>query len=310
MTDQIVEATSQVETQVDTSNPQVEVKQEVKQEQSIIGSEPVVESAESKVEPDWREDWLDKMAGQDEKAKNILGRYASPKAVAEALVAAQKKISSYKPQVELPQNPTEEDIKNYRKAYNIPDEPKGYDIKLDNGLIIGEEDQVIVDKFLERAHARNAKPSEIKATLQDYFETQHAQTQEITQRLDAQRQEAEDELRAEWGGNYRQNANIINNFVTNKFGEQSENVLNAVLADGTLLKNNPKVIRQFLNLAQEVDPVATIGRAGMDSNSIDQEIAAIEQTMKTNNKAYFNDKSMIKKYEELITAREKMKSRK
>lgn len=310
MTDQIVEATSQVEAQVDTSNPQVEVKQEVKQEQSIIGSEPVVESAESKVEPDWREDWLDKMAGQDEKAKNILGRYASPKAVAEALVAAQKKISSYKPQVELPQNPTEEDIKNYRKAYNIPDEPKGYDIKLDNGLIIGEEDQVIVDKFLERAHARNAKPSEIKATLQDYFETQHAQIQEINQRLDAQRQEAEDELRAEWGGNYRQNANIINNFVTNKFGEQSENVLNAVLADGTLLKNNPKVIRQFLNLAQEVDPVATIGRAGMDSNSIDQEIATIEQTMKTNNKAYFNDKSMIKKYEELITAREKMKSRK
>lgn len=303
MTDQIVEATSQVEAQVDTSSPQVEVKQEIKQEQSIIGSKPVVESAESKVEPDWREDWLDKMAGQDEKAKNILGRYASPKAVAEALVAAQKKISSYKPQVELPQNPTEEDIKNYRKAYNIPDEPKGYDIKLDNGLIIGEEDQVIVDKFLERAHARNAKPSEIKATLQDYFETQHAQIQEINQRLEAQRQEAEDELRAEWGGNYRQNANIINNFVTNKFGEQREIVLNA-------LGNNPKLIRQFLNLALEVDPVATIGRAGMDSNSIDQEIATIEQTMKTNNKAYFNDKSMIKKYEELITAREKMKSRK
>ena len=310
MTDQIVEATSQVETQVDTSNQQVEVKQEVQQEQSIIGSESVVESTESKVEPDWREDWLDKMAGEDEKAKKILGRYASPKAVAEALVAAQKKISSYKPQVELPQNPTEEDIKNYRKAYNIPDEPKGYDIKLDNGLIIGEEDQVIVDKFLERAHSRNAKPSEIKATLQDYFETQNAQTQEITQRLDAQRQEAEDELRAEWGGNYRQNANIINNFVTNKFGEQSENVLNAVLADGTLLKNNPKVIRQFLNLAQEVDPVATIGRAGMDSNSIDQEIAQIEQTMKTDNRSYFNDKTMVKKYEDLITAREKMKSRK
>lgn len=307
MTDQIVEATSQVETQVDTSNPQVEVKQEVKQEQSIIGSEPVV-NTESKVEPDWREDWLDKMAG-DEKAKNILGRYASPKAVGEALVAAQKKISSYKPQVELPQNPTEEDIKNYRKAYSIPEDPKGYDIKLDNGLIIGEEDQVIVDKFLERAHARHAKPSEVKAVLQDYFETQHAQTQEITKRLDSQRQEAEDELRAEWGGNYRQNANIINNFVANKFGEQSENILNAVLADGTLLKNNPKVIRQFLSLAQEVDPVATIGRAGMDANSIDQEIAEIEKVMKQDNRAYFNDKSMVKKYEDLITARDRMKSR-
>ena len=76
---------------------------------------------------------------------------ASPKAVADALIAAQKKISSYKPQVELPQKPTEDDIKNYRKAHGIPDEPKGYDLKLDNGLIIGEEDQAIVDKFLEFA---------------------------------------------------------------------------------------------------------------------------------------------------------------
>lgn len=306
MTDQTVEAASQVETQVDTSNPQVEIKQEP----SIIGSESTTDiKTEPKVEADWREDWLDKMAG-DEKAKNILGRYASPKAVGEALIAAQKKISSYKPQVELPQNPTEEDIKNYRKAYNIPEDHKGYDIKLDNGLIIGEEDQVIVDKFLERAHARHAKPNEVKAVLQDYFEIQDTQTQELTKRLKSQRQEAEDELRAEWGGNYRQNANIISNFVTNKFGEQSDNILDAVLADGTILRNNPKVIRQFLSLAQEVDPVATIGRAGMDANSIDQEIAEIEKVMKQDNKAYFNDKSMVKKYEDLINARERMKSRK
>lgn len=307
MTDQ-VETTASTETPVDTSNEQVI---ETTNDNNQINTEntKVEVKTEKPVEPDWREDWLDKMAS-DEKAKNILGRYASPKAVGEALVAAQKKISSYKPQVELPQNPTEEDIKNYRKAYNIPEDPKGYDLKLDNGLIIGDEDMPVVEKFLERAHSRHAKPSEIKAVLQDYFEVQQAENQEMINRFEQQRVKAEDELRAEWGNGYRQNANIINNFIENKFGDQAPNLLNAVLADGSLLKNNPAVLRQLLNLAQDVDPVATIGRtSSYDAESIDSEIAKIEQTMRKSPKEYFADKAMVKKYEDLVTVREKMKSR-
>jgi uncharacterized tellurite resistance protein B-like protein len=304
MTDQ-VETTTSTETPVETSNEQVIKNTETAPDTNVVNEV----KAEKVIEPDWSENWLDKMAS-DEKAKNILGRYASPKAVGEALVAAQKKISSYKPSVELPQNPTEEDIKNYRKAYNIPEDPKGYDLKLDNGLVIGNEDMPIVEKFLERAHSRHAKPNEIKAVLQDYFEVQQAQNQEMINRFEEQRVKAEDELRAEWGNGYRQNANIINNFVENKFGDQAHNILNAVLADGTLLKNNPTVVRQLLNLAQDVDPVATIGRSSSyDAESIDSEIAKIEQVMHKSPKEYFADKAMVKKYEELVTVREKLKSR-
>jgi hypothetical protein len=304
MTDQ-VETTTSIETPVETSNEQVIKNTETAPDTNVVNEV----KTEKVIEPDWREDWLDKMAS-DEKAKNILGRYASPKAVGEALVAAQKKISSYKPNVELPQNPTEEDIKNYRKAYNIPEDPKGYDLKLDNGLVIGNEDMPVIEKFLERAHSRHAKPNEIKAVLQDYFEVQQAQNQEMINRFEEQRVKAEDELRAEWGNGYRQNANIINNFVENKFGDQAPNILNAVLADGTLLKNNPAVVRQLLNLAQDVDPVATIGRSSSyDAESIDSEIAKIEQVMHKSPKEYFTDKSMVKKYEELVTVREKLKSR-
>jgi hypothetical protein len=304
MTDQ-VETTTSTETPVETSNEQVIKNTETAPDTNVVNEV----KAEKIIEPDWSENWLDKMAS-DEKAKNILGRYASPKAVGEALVAAQKKISSYKPSVELPQNPTEEDIKNYRKAYNIPEDPKGYDLKLDNGLVIGNEDMPVIEKFLERAHSRHAKPNEIKAVLQDYFEVQQAQNQEMINRFEEQRVKAEDELRAEWGNGYRQNANIINNFVENKFGDQAPNILNAVLADGTLLKNNPAVVRQLLNLAQDVDPVATIGRSSSyDAESIDSEIAKIEQVMHKSPKEYFTDKSMVKKYEELVTVREKLKSR-
>lgn len=309
MTNQVVEPIASNETPIDTSNEQT--NQPTNEPANEQPKEVVVEQpAEKRVEPDWREDWLDKMAGEDEKAKNILGRYASPKAVGDALVAAQKKISSYKPSVELPQNPTEEDLANYRKAYNIPEDPKGYDLKLDNGLVIGDGDMPIVEKFLEKAHSRHAKPNEIKAVLQDYFEIQQTQSQEIIQKFKEQKTKAEDELRGEWGNNYRQNDNIINNFVENKFGEQSQNLLNAVLADGTLLKNNPTVLRQLLNLAQDVDPVATIGRSSSyDAESIDSEIAKIESVMKNSPTEYFKNKDMVKKYEELVTVKEKLKSR-
>jgi uncharacterized tellurite resistance protein B-like protein len=305
MTDQ-VETTASIETPVDTSNEQgIETNTN-----PIENVENVEAKVEKPIEPNFPEDWREKYAKGDVKKLNHLNRYASFEAALDAKFEAQKKISSYKPSVELPENPTEEDIKNYRKAYSIPEDPKGYDLKLDNGLVIGDEDMPIVEKFLERAHGRNAKPNEIKATLQDYFEVQQAENQQVLERFETQKQKAEDELRAEWGINYRQNANIVNNFLENKFGEQSNNLMNAVLADGTLLKNNPAVIRQLLNLAQDVDPVATLGRASSyDATSIDSEIADIEKTMEESPTKYFADKSMTKKYEELVIAREKMKSR-
>jgi hypothetical protein len=86
--------------------------------------------------------------------------------------------------------------------------------------------------------------------------------------------------------------------------------MNAVLADGSLLKNNSSILRQLLNLAQDVDPVATLGRASnFDADSIDSEISAIEKIMKESPTKYFSDKGMTKKYEELVTTREKLKSR-
>ena len=52
-------------------------------------------AAEVKVEPTaWGEDWRDKVAKGDAKKLSRLGRYASPEAVVDALIAAQNRISS------------------------------------------------------------------------------------------------------------------------------------------------------------------------------------------------------------------------
>lgn len=269
------------------------------------------EEQKSEVKPDWPEDWLDKLAGTDEKIKNQLGRYASPKAVADALIAAQKKISSYKPQVELPKDPKPEDITAYRKAYGIPEKATDYDIKLDNGIVIGEADRALVDKFLERAHARHAKPTEVKAALQDHFENLQIQNEEIMARMAEQRKVAEDELRAEWGGDFRKNTNIINNFLQNKFGgEVVPALMGAVLGDGTVLQDNPKVLRSLLAMANELDPIATLGgSSNTTASSIESELNSIQKVMRENPAQYFADKNMVKRFEELTIANERLNSR-
>lgn len=269
------------------------------------------EEQKSEVKPDWPEDWLDKLAGADEKIKNQLGRYASPKAVADALIAAQKKISSYKPQVELPKDPKPEDIIAYRKAYGIPEKASDYDIKLENGVVIGEADKVLVDKFLERAHARHAKPAEVKAALQDHFENLQIQNEEITARMAEQRKVAEDELRAEWGGDFRKNANIINNFLQNKFGgEVVPALMGAVLGDGTVLQDNPKVLRALLSMANELDPIATLGgSSNATAQSIDSELKELNHLIATDPDKYWNDQRKVDRYQELKSIKEKLSNR-
>jgi hypothetical protein len=316
MTDEIMqEAAPQTsETSAETSNAQQVETSTAESSPQATNQQTATDATsqvERKIEPDWRPDWLDKMAGSDEKAKNILGRYGSPKAVGEALLAAQKKISSYKPQIELPENPTPEDVAKYRKAYGIPETPDKYDLNLDNGLVIGEQDMPLVQKFLERAHARNAKSSEVKQTLQDHFENLQAENEAINKRFQEQTRAAEDELRAEWGQNFRQNANVISNFMTNKFGEEVFRSLSgAILADGTRLDSNPKVLRAFLQIAQDVDPVATLGgSAGQTAQSISSELVEIEKVMSANPSKYHADKNLVKRYEELMIANEKIKSR-
>jgi hypothetical protein len=307
MTDQ-VETVASTETSTATSQ---DVTTTTTNEQNNQQGNGILTSKDPKTatttQPDWPTDWLDKMVGDDEKARNVVGRYASPKEVGESLVAMNRKLSSTRPQIELPKDPKPEDIAAYRKAYNIPEAPEGYDTKLENGLIIGEEDKGMVDAFLKRAHSRHAKPEEVKAAIQDYFEMQQAQNKEIQDRFIAQRQEAEDSLRSEWGNDYRQNVNIVSNFLQNKFGDTTQHLLDAVLTDGTVLQDNPKIIRALLQIAKESDPVATIGGTYGSVQSIEKEYQDLKQMLATNPDKYWGDQRNVDRFTELSSAINKLK---
>ena len=71
-------------------------------------------------------DWRDPIAGDDEKFKAQLKRYADPASFGNAHREAVQKIRSGQLKEELPADATEEQIKEYRRANNIPLEPTGW----------------------------------------------------------------------------------------------------------------------------------------------------------------------------------------
>jgi len=89
----------------------------------------------------WGENWREEHSGGDEKTLKRLQRYTDPGAVINALTAAQNKIASGDMGAKLPENATETELADYRKATGVPETAADYDVQLPNGMVIGEEDQ-------------------------------------------------------------------------------------------------------------------------------------------------------------------------
>jgi len=270
------------------------------------------EGGDKAVVPAWGDDWREKIAGTDEKKLTNLKRFASPQAVFDAWTSAQEKISKGLPRTTLSETPTPEELAAYRKENGIPETVDDYKkIELD-GYVIGDADKPILDKVLEKAYGKHIPPSQVKELTAAYFETvKEAQEAEIAHVKEA-RINAAAELQKEWGNDYKQNFNILDNFLKTNIGEEESALLNnARLEDGTLVGDNPQLLRKFLNLALEVNPMASVVQgSGMNgAKAMQDELDTIEQTLKTDRDAYFKNPKMQDRYRELLTARERLQKK-
>lgn len=257
----------------------------------------------------WPDDWREQYAKDDEKTLKRLQRYASPQAALDAMIAAQDKIRSGVLKSALPENATPEQLKMWREENGIPESPEQYDTGLPDGQTINEHDKALVDGFLKASHDSNMSPAQVKQSLAWYFTEQQRQIDAVAERDAQAKRSAEDELRGEWGGEYRQNINLINGLLDTAPVGVRENFMGARLADGSILENNPQVLRYLTGLAREINPVATVvpGAGVNTASAIDNEIAALEGRMKNDRPAYFKDNKAQARYRELITARDRFK---
>ena len=274
---------------------------------SPAGSTPPADTTPpADIKATWPENWRELYAGEDEKKLNQLNRYTSPTAALDAMLAAQQRIRSGELKAPFPEKGTEQEQNQWRIDNGLPESPDKYELKFDDGLIVGDEDKPIIDDFLKSAHGANYTPTQVKAAVKWYYDSLEKQSEFVHEQDKIDQQAAEDALRAEWGNEYRGTSNRIQAMFDTAPGELKDQILGGRLADGRPITASAEAMKFFASLALQINPATTLVPAGGDpAGSIEDEIKKIENTMRTDRKAYNADEKMQARYRQLLEWREK-----
>ena len=267
---------------------------------------PTDTPTDAPTESAWPDNWRQMYAGEDEKKLSQLSRYASPEAAFDGLIATKTKLSSgeYKSTSPYPEKGTEEEQNAWRENNGIPLKAEEYEF----ASTIPEEDKQYIEDFKEYAHEKNI-PKNYANEFVDFLVSQEEKILADGEAEDETfRQESEDKLRVEWGADYRRNLNIINGLFDTAPEGVKDLIFNGRLADGKPIGSHPDVLRYFVDLALQINPVATVvGTSGGNvMSSIDDELEQINNTMKNEPSKYYKDEKMQARWRELTAAKERM----
>lgn len=283
-------------------------------------------AADEAAKPYWPDNWREKLAEHiaagDQKAYKRelkrLERIADPSSVYGLYREAEGRLTSGGLLKVPGKDAKPEDIAAYNKALGVPEKPEDYfkDIKLANGVEIGEADKPLVDGFAAQVHKAGATPQFVNAALDWYYGMQEEQAAAQDQADDDFRIESQRTLKEEWGAAYKRHTNAIESlFVSAPGGLDIENdgslykrLLGGRTIDGRIIGNDPDIVKWLSGLAREVNPAATVieDTAG-GAKAIDAEIAEIENVMRTDRRRY--NREFADRYKELLGVREKLRAR-
>ena len=221
-------------------------------------------------------DWREEFTGGDDKLKNAISRYRSPKDVAKALVDAKNYIRANRRGIEMPgEDATDEEVAEFRKAMNIPESAQEYEIDWEDGGQPSETDKVILDSFADQMHKANATPKQLQAAVNWYNDKVRSMEQERLENRHNAQVETQTTLKAEWGGEYKSNLNAIKQFITSQMGGDEDaavELFRTPLADGSMLGDNLSFIKMLATPA-----VDYVGPNAIYSGDSVKTIATLEE---------------------------------
>lgn len=225
-------------------------------------TDPPAEKAETstaetaeKVSAAWPDDWRDKLAAGDDKLKNLLNRYTSPDAFAKAyreLRAAHDSRKPAKEDVDLPENPTDEQLAAYRKAKGVPEKPEDYEFEVPEGKELSDGEYEILMDFAKTMHGKNMPASVVKDISTWFLQYEETVAQKNADNAYRARMETEEKLRAEWGSDYKANVNLMSNVLQEHLGTGAAEFLQQPLMDGTRIGDNETFIRLMADMARKI----------------------------------------------------------
>lgn len=198
------------------------------------------EAADKEAKPgiEWNDAIREQIADGDADMLKLLKRYGSLKTMAKALKSAQATISSGKLQQAAPDPKDEKATAEWRKSQGIPDDPSGYKLPETVTKRMTDEDKPLISSFTEWAHAKGARPDVVEIASEWYFDSlEKIESERIGADKEAAEQ-AEEELRLDWGKEYKGNLTLASRFVETIPGV-GKNWAEARMPDGRRLGDNP-----------------------------------------------------------------------
>lgn len=303
MTEEVTTEVAATEQQTATETEQVTTQTEA----TATATEATETQATETERQAWADDWRDRMARGDEKRLSVLKRYASPETLADALFSLRQKVSSGELKEPFPADGKPEDQAKWRETNGIPDAPEKYELSLPDGLTVGEDDKAIVAAVQKAAHEANLPVEAFNGVAAAYFKAIDDFTAQQADQDAAWKEETEENLRAEFGADYKRNLAAVENFLGTLPDGLGARLAHARLSDGRPLGADPVAVRWLIQTAQELNPLATLvpGGAG-DIKGIETEIAELKKVMRDDPKTWYNSPDKQKRYQELLAAQEKL----
>lgn len=258
-------------------------------------TETTAEEGDKGDKPSIPDNWRDLAADGDDDTLKLLKRYGSIKGVAKALREANEKIRSGKPSAsDEPMPDDAEKAKTWRKERGIPDDPTGYTLPESVTKRVSDVDKPMLTSFTEYAHAKGAPQAVVDIASEWYFDNMESiQAERISADKEAS-STAEEDLRKDWGVEYKGNLQLAARFVESVPGIGA-NWAEARMPDGTRLGDNPAFMSWASDMGRNEfgDPVFASTDSERQHND---RKAEIEKVMKTDINRYYAeglDKEML-----------------
>lgn len=279
-------------------------KQEAKQE-TIATSEP--DETPVAVPATWPEDWRGRFAGSNEEELKKLNRYKTPENVWKAYKAMEQKLSSGEYMRARPDPADEEAMTEWRKEMGLPDTHEGYL----EGMELDEIIQPVAEAYAEKMFAKGHSKEDVQAGVNAYLEERQKALEARVEADEENRRMVEDELRADWGPEYRGNLNTMHAMLE-MYGDEeaTEALFSARTADGTVLGDHPAVLRLIVGLAKELMPSGVVTPMGGSdpAKSLQAEKEELQRLM-TNTREWAQREDLQKRYLEILEAEERASRR-
>lgn len=265
--------------------------------------DPNIDEKTKTVAPaDWPEDWRDKIAAGDKDFRKLLDRYGSLPEYAKAGREAQKKLSSGKPVDDEPMPDAEaepEKAKEWRKARGIPDDPTGYAVPETVKNLVTDADKPRLTAFTEAMHAKGIPTSAAGAVMEWYFQEQDAIASAIAENDKEHSEKLQEELRSEWGSDFRANSTLAKRYAEKVFGDVPWT--EARLPDGRRMGDIPEMVRALADAGRSEfgDVSFASGDAANKTMARKQEL---ETMMAEDRPKYMANPAFAKEYEAIMDA--------